>query len=256
MSFSVDWLTTRRAADFRARNPDIAARLSEHFAGRKGLRVLDLGCGTGSNMVATSALLSPDQHWVLADNDPELLRQITPTQDVTFQTRQIDLASDLDQLFQQPFDLVTASALFDLAGIALIDRLADHVVTSSAAFYTVLTYDGSETWSPPHPDDATVLAAFHADQHSDKGLGAALGPDATDHLKARFQTLEYAVHVGKSDWQLSADTDGALIAMLSDGIGAAVHSKLGAMGDQWATQRQSANHVTIGHLDLLALPSA
>lgn len=255
MSFSADWLTMRRAADFRARNAEVASALSQHFAGRRALRVLDLGCGTGSNMVATSALLPAGQHWVLVDNDPALLKRITPANGVPFETLQADLSADLDRLFQQPFDLVTASALFDLAGSAFLDRLIQHVHASSAAFFTVLTYDGQETWSPEHPEDAAVLGAFHADQHSDKGLGPALGPQATDHLRSGFQAKGYSVTTGSSDWHLSAETDSALIAMLAEGISSAVQPRLGHRADHWLQARRSAQRVQIGHQDLLALPA-
>ena len=37
------------------------------------MRVLDLGAGTGANLRATAPLIEAPQHWVLADNDVELL---------------------------------------------------------------------------------------------------------------------------------------------------------------------------------------
>ena len=41
-----------------------------HFGGRRPIRVVDLGCGTGSNLRATAPLLGAEQHWTLVDYDP------------------------------------------------------------------------------------------------------------------------------------------------------------------------------------------
>ena len=254
MSFSVDWLATRRLADHRSRNADIAARLKHHFEDRASVRVLDLGCGTGSNMAATSKLLPNNQHWTLVDNDLALLHRIEPVNNIPFETQQADLAHDLDALFNQQFDLVTASALFDLAGSTFTHELVRRTSEISAAFFTVLTYDGHEGWLPAHKYDAQVLAAFHADQHTDKGLGPALGPEATKFLASAFTEAGYETQVGKSDWHLSDAKDTALIRMLADGIHAATAPVLGDTAVSWHEERVKASSVRIGHLDLIALP--
>ncbi|HSF96599.1 MAG TPA: class I SAM-dependent methyltransferase, partial [Thermohalobaculum sp.] len=160
--FSADWLALRAGADARARDPGLAARLSAAFAGREGLRVLDLGAGTGANLRATAPLIGAPQHWVLADHDADLLAQAAPVENTTVETRCADLARGLPNLFEPPPDLVTASAFLDLCGAAWLDQLAGAVVRHRAALYTVLSYDGREIWRPPHPLDAPVLTAFHA----------------------------------------------------------------------------------------------
>lgn len=255
MSFSADWLAARRDADLRARNADLAQRLARHFSDRDDLQILDLGCGTGANLAATSQILDAAQHWVMADNDPDLLGRIVCKGRATFETIETDLASSLVQLFERRYDLVTASALFDLAGAAWIDRLIDHVTASNAAFYTVLTYDGQESWHPPHADDGAVLEAFHTDQHSDKGLGPALGPKATDYLHKGFEAAGYRVHLGVSPWILDAPRDEILIGMLANGIHDAVEPALGEVAQRWLDARQTARKVVIGHQDLLAIPA-
>ncbi len=105
--------------------------------------------------------------------------------------------------------------------------------------------------------DAAVLAAFHADQRRDKGLGPALGPDAHAHLADRLSKLGYEVFEGSSDWKLKQPADAALIAALADGSAAAVAEAVGAdRADDWRAARVTAHRVTIGHRDLLALPPA
>jgi SAM-dependent methyltransferase len=253
--FSTDWLALRAAADARARDKGLAARLGAYFAGRGEVRVLDLGAGTGANLRATAPLIEAAQHWVLADNDPVLLALAEPAANVTVERREIDLAGDLSSLFDPAPDLVTASAFFDLCGAGWIDRLVPLVAGCGAAFYTVLTYDGREAWSPPHLLDADVQAAFHADQRRDKGLGAALGPDAHTHLAGRLRGLGYQVFEGSSDWELRQPGDGALIAALAEGSAASVAGAIGAgQAETWRAARTGAAAVTIGHRDLLAFP--
>ncbi|MEL7467987.1 MAG: class I SAM-dependent methyltransferase [Pseudomonadota bacterium] len=254
MSFSADWLDLRADADRQARNPDMAARLSARFQGVEGLRILDLGSGTGANMRLTSQLLGPKQHWTLVDNDPALLSTVTGPTGVGFETRQADLARDLDSLFDTGVDLVTASAFFDLAGAELIDSIVSATVDTGAAFYTVLTYDGEETWSPAHAADSVVHQAFLADQQTDKGLGPARGPAATVHLANAFRSHGYVVAQGKSDWVLSQPEDAALIAALAQGAASAVENTVGDVAWDWARSRQTAESVRIGHLDLFAHP--
>ena len=129
------------------------------------------------------------------------------------------------------------------------------VAGCGAAFYTVLTYDGREEWLLPHPLDAGVLAAFHADQRRDKGLGPALGPEVHAHLANRLRDLGYQVFEGSSDWQLQRPGDSELIAALAEGAAAAVAGAVGVeRSNQWLAARTGAHGVTIGHRDLLALP--
>ena len=255
MSFSADWLALRADADRLARNAGLAADLAAWAEGREDLRVLDLGSGTGANLAALASLLPAAQHWVLADSDADLLGQVTPPEGIDVEQRVTDLGSGLGTLFQPAPDLVTASAFFDLCGAGFVDDLVARTGRAGAAFHTVLSYDGREDWSPPHPLDEAVLAAFHADQARDKGLGPALGPKATDYLARAFEAAGYRVTTGASDWQLSAVQDAALIAALARGSADAVAPVLGTETAQaWHTARARAERIMIGHQDLLALP--
>ncbi len=257
MSFSADWLALRADADRRARDAGLAARLSRHFAGRAGLRILDLGAGTGAMAAATATLLGPGQRWRLVDSDATLLeRAASPpgVPEIIIERVVADLAGDLSTLFDPAPDLVTASAFFDLCGAEWTDRLAGHAAAAGAALYAVLTYDGRESWSPPHPLDIPVLAAFQADQRRDKGLGPALGPDAAPHLAGALRAEGYDVATAASDWRLGAPADAALIAALAQGTAQAVAPALGNHAAAWQRARARATAVTIGHVDLLALP--
>ncbi|MEM0923083.1 MAG: SAM-dependent methyltransferase [Pseudomonadota bacterium] len=254
MSFSADWLALRLPADIAARNPILAARLAAHFAGRADLRILDLGAGSGNNMVATTPWLPRGQTWCLADADAALLDAAPSPDFVTVEHRVADLVQGIAPLLSPRLDLVTASAFFDLCGAAWLEQFAEDLAASGAMLYALLSYDGREVWQPPDRADPAVLHAFHADQKRDKGFGPALGPDAHSHLADLLRTRGYEVLEAPSDWQLSQPRDADLIAALAEGSATAVRPALGALAEEWGTSRSRASAVTIGHQDLLALP--
>ena len=71
--FSADWLALREAADHRARSAELADALQARFAQRDRVTVVDIGCGSGSNLRGTAPLLPPRQSWTLVDYDADLL---------------------------------------------------------------------------------------------------------------------------------------------------------------------------------------
>lgn len=252
--FSADWLALRAGADARARDPALVARLAAHLEGR-ALRILDLGAGTGASLRALAPMLGPRQHWVLAEGDAALLDRAEPVAGTTLEPRVTDLAAGLETLFEPAPDLVTTAAFLDLCGAAWLEALAARAAAAGAVVYAALSYDGREAWTPPHPLDARVRDAFHADQRRDKGLGSALGPAAHDHLARSLRRLGYRVAEARSDWHLARPTDAALIRALAEGTAAAIAPRLGARAAaDWRAARVEATDVLIGHRDLLASP--
>ncbi|MFM1815389.1 MAG: hypothetical protein RLZ98_2084 [Pseudomonadota bacterium] len=274
--FSADWLALREAADHRSRNRGLAERLAAHFAMRDTIAVVDLGAGTGSNLRATAPLLPARQTWTLIDNDTALLQQARETliawsdtasleggcltlhkggRTILVEFRTADLAASLDDALPATVDLVTASAFFDLASAQFMQRLAKAAAARHAVFYTVLTYDGRQTWAPRHPLDNEMRAAFHAHQITDKGLGMAAGPIAPSELADALSMAGYSVSECASDWQLDRQ-DAALIAKLATGFADAVRetAKLPASDtERWLGVARTGAEV--GHIDTLAIPT-
>lgn len=276
--FSPDWLDLREGADHRARDAGLVARLAEALAPRPApLAIVDLGCGLGSNLRALAPRLPPRQSWRLVDHDPALLAaarerllawaetgeeradgslvlaQGAATLEVSF--HEADLVAGLEAALGPRPDLVTAAALFDLCSEPFLTRLADAVAAHGALFYTALTYDGRETWTPPHPADADALAAFLADQRTDKGFGPSAGPDASAVLARLLAERGYRVEEADSPWRLAAGDDPDLIRALAHGQAQALAGRLPeAVCADWRAAREGAQAVSIGHVDLLAVP--
>jgi hypothetical protein len=273
--FSTAWLDLREGADHRSRSTLVARRLAQHFDGWRPVTVVDLGCGTGSNLRATSPLLGPEQRWTLVDNDRALLEAAADrlsswadaadrrdgglelfkgAKRISVDFRCADLAHDLERALGESASLVTASALFDLASPEFIAGFVAKITSRRSAFHTVLTYDGDQRWTPEHEADAEMLAAFHAHQTRDKGFGAAAGPAASDLLGEAFSAAGYSVLETDSAWRLGSG-DGALIAELVRGFAGAVRetrSIPAATIDSW--ERTPRTGAVVGHTDLLALP--
>lgn len=280
MSFSPEWLALREPADHASVNADVRDKLRARFAGRETVRVVDLGCGAGSNLRGTWNALGARQSWTLIDYDPKLLAAAktrltkfgkgkptgdngltltmpAATIDVSF--RQADLSQgDLGSIVAGA-DLVTAAALFDLASQQLIDKVVEAIAARRQTFFTVLTYDGIASWLPEHPADAAMREAFNTHQRGNKGFGPALGPAATDAIAKAFARHGYHVSRGKSPWVLD-HWHLTLRRELDDGFAGAVR-ETGRVPladiDSWLAKRRANDDAVtiIGHEDLLAVPA-
>lgn len=286
-SFSTDWLSLREAADHRSRNPFLQNQVLQYLEEIGSLKndpidIIDLGSGTGSNLRALAPLIQHSQTWTLVDYDPLLLiaareklcawadsyidggnhhsiddvmRPVTLVKNhleinVTF--LQKDLSSDLSLILSKSSDLITAAAFFDLVAPDWIEQFCK---TLKTPLYTVLTYNGQETWLPLDALDSKVLEAFHHHQESDKGFGSAAGPLALKILEQHLKKSGFQVETGSSPWVLGPN-DSLLIQELAAGTAKAVAETAivtHAMAQQWGKSRAQSLRCEIGHDDLFAI---
>jgi SAM-dependent methyltransferase len=276
--FSPEWLALREPADHRSTNAGVRQRLVRHVDGRSPISVVDLGCGTGSNLRGLAPFLGREQSWRLVDHDVRLLQaarsRLRGWADAADTSRglrldrgpitvsvsfcETDLSNgDLTRILEGS-DLVTGAALFDLVSQHVIERLAATVAANGQVFYTVLSYDGTAAWQPDHPADAAMRDAFNEHQRGEKGFGPAAGLAATDALAAAFTRHGYAVIRGKSTWVLDHGF-AALRRKLNEGWAEAVREGGRVPQDvveEWLRHRRTDDTAVtiIGHEDLLALP--
>ncbi|WP_454915216.1 class I SAM-dependent methyltransferase [Xanthobacter sediminis] len=272
--FDPGWLALREPADHAARNGHVAQMVRGHFAGRASLTVVDLGCGTGSNLRALAPLLPPRQHWHMVDGDAVLLAEARGSlfgwADGAHETEhgvqlvkdgaQISVSFECANLTVRDLhfrdiapDLVTAAALLDLVSREWLERLVAASARRRVALYAVLTYDGLARWRPEAPLDACIVAAFNRHQRGDKGFGPALGPSAGDAFSTLLARHGYRSWRGDSPWQLGAG-ERSLAGALSAGFAAAAVEIEPAMAEAfaaWARERAAAD-VMIGHTDIFA----
>jgi SAM-dependent methyltransferase len=272
--FSPDWLALREPADHAALNARVRAALAARFANHETVRVVDLGCGAGSNLRGTFLALPRVQHWTLVDHDPALLSEararIAKWADVVVADgvvlhvmkkrrslhvsfRAADLSRGADAVLAEGTDLVTAAALFDLCSADWIRRFAATLAARRLPLHAVLTYDGNDRFEPPHPLDPSLLAAFHQHMGRDKGFGLAAGPDAARELVAALEASGFAVSSGDSPWVLEGNSP--LAVALATGFAAAV-KETGRVEadavDTWLALRVAGGTWETGHTDVFA----
>jgi hypothetical protein len=293
--FSADWLALREPVDHRSRNLSLQNQVVDFFNQVRPIapglmQITDLGSGTGSNLRALAPHFGPMQYWTLVDYDADLLRAARTTllswadsilesnlpnsigaagifsgsieplvitknmKTIAVQFRCADLLADYRSILNEPADLITAAAFFDLVAESW---LTEFCTALTKPLYTVITYDGKETWGPPNPLDAEVLRAFHAHQSTDKGFGAALGPRGAERLQSLLQGRGFTTACAPSPWVMDHH-DHALIEQLALGTASAVR-EMGMLAngavDQWKQARVQASHCEIGHIDLFAYPA-
>ena len=282
--FSAQWLGLREPVDHRSRNQALQVQVINYLAQVKtvypgSVHVTDLGSGTGSNLRALAPHLNSIQYWTLVDYDQTLLhiarstllawadseiesaqtssttiknlsiRKLNKTIIVKFKC--VDLLNDYQAVLNEPSDLITAAAFFDLVAKPWLTKFC---ASLSKPLYTVLTYDGNEKWSPPELIDADILKAFHQHQRTDKGFGSALGPTASECLQSLLRDQQFTTVCAPSPWILNHQ-DSALIQQLSIGTAEAVRemATLAVTAvNQWEQSRMHASRCEIGHIDIFS----
>lgn len=276
--FSGQWLETREPADHAARSEALTDTLAQwlmtrydqrslHEGSAPPLQLVDIGTGRGSNPAYLVPRVPVPQQWTLVEPDLGLLQAATrrvEALDAPASPLDLELSADnLESVLPADADLITASALIDLVSESWLAAFAAAIARRRAAVLVVLSYSGQFDLAPPHPSDALVQNLVNQHQHGDKGSGSALGPEATGALAQHLKVDGYQVRTTESPWCLGGDgKDAALIDMLMAGWAkAAVEQDGQAIGavNRWLSDRRgqlTRNElmVTVGHLDLLALP--
>jgi SAM-dependent methyltransferase len=278
--FSAHWLGLREPVDHASRSLSVRKALIEALKNEHGkhlpnLRIMDLGCGSGSNVRALAPFLGRQQQWTLVDYDEALLgvarRALIDWADAVLEDdhpflkirvgalelsitfRLADLNTELADILREPVDLVTAAAFFDLVSASWIERFCKQL---EAPLYAVLSYDGSSEWQPAHVLDGAVLAAFNAHQCTDKGFGPSAGPQAVRVLEQSLTAKGFSVVRATSPWQIEGQ-HGDLMRLLHQGIAQAVR-ETGVVSDpdlnDWLASRETLKSCVIGHQDLMAWP--
>ena len=262
--FSPQWLSMREPFDHAARDAGLLSRLQSHLSSTTAgpVRVVDLGCGHGSNLRYLAPRLPGPQQWRLIDHDPVLLEWIStqpaPAEAVCT-TERHDLRLALDALPLQ-VDVVVCSALLDLVSLRWLESLARRCLDEQLPLLAVLSVDGRVSWQPAAADDSDVMRWFRAHQLGDRGFGPSPGVGAVDVLSGLLEAGGMRVYTAAADWKIGPEHP-EMLAEMARGIAHAsteMSPRPAAVSD-WLSARLSEikrgeAQLTVGHRDLLALP--
>ncbi|MFC0582459.1 methyltransferase domain-containing protein [Micrococcoides hystricis] len=264
-----DWLTLRQKPDARARERarDLITTLNEHFADSTEITILDLGAGSGANMLWLSQHLPTPQRWRLIDRDAELLEAAQHVQapphvlGVEAELRSLDELT-VDEVSEA--DLVTASAVLDVLSFAQLDGLADLLSHAQVPALFSLNVTGKVEFSPDEPLDHELTEAFNEHQHR-SGLA---GPQAATYLAEKLEAAGLRVLTADTDWLEGTNSrehqsDEAFVdRYLTERVAAALEQRPDLAEDAaaWLRQRQTQLSqgtltVRVGHHDILVLPA-
>ncbi|TCC00351.1 class I SAM-dependent methyltransferase [Micromonospora zingiberis] len=262
------WLALREPADVAARAVDLVEAVRATLTGDGPYVLHDLGAGTGSLGRWLAPLLPGPQHWILYDQDPDLLaraRADMPTAaadgaPVTVHTRQGDLtrlrAADLAGAA-----LVTASALLDMLTAAEIDHLVAVCAEAGCPALFLISVTGTVRLTPADPLDGEIADAFNAHQRRTAGGRRLLGPDAVDACATAFARHAMTVRTRPSPWRLGPEQADLTAQWLTGWLDAACEQRpeLTDLTREYAQRRLAEAkagrlRVLVDHTDLLAVP--
>jgi hypothetical protein len=265
---SPGWLELREPADAAARATELVDHVVPRLPARGRHVIHDLGCGTGAMGRWLAPLLPGPQHWVVHDQDPDLLRfaaadpplRAADGSAVTVEPRQGDItrlhASDLTDA-----SLITASALLDVLTRDELTGLVAVCVGAGCPALLTLSVVGRVELSPADPLDRRIAAAFDAHQRRTTERGRLAGPDAVAVASEEFGRLGAEVLARPSPWRLGAAKAELVAEWLSGWVAAACEQDVELAAEAGAYRRRRLTEaaagrlaVTVGHTDLLVLP--
>ena len=268
-AFDPDWLALRESADHAARSAGAVELLSLVAAvlpSTRPPRVLDLGCGIGSNVRWLAPRLPRPQHWILVDHDAALLERALlslrehPAAVLSVTARRLPV-SDLRSADFADVDLVTGSALLDVLTGPELEHVVAVCTSAGTPMLLALSVDGDVALDPALAEDGLLREAFHAHQRRDRDGVRRLGPDAAGVARRLLRAHGCDVHAAETPWSLGG-ADAELAVAWHDGwVAAAAEERPDlavAAAHARAVRRHQTGHgelrVRVGHVDLLALP--
>ncbi len=252
---TADWLALRASADDASRSTQLAAQLRGLMPAH-GIRVHDLGSGTGAMVRWLAPRLPGPQEWVLHDADAGILSHVdlvgvTDAEGVP--VRAIERVGALDDLAAGAFadaSAVTASALLDVLTRGDAERIVDRILAARIPALFSLTVIGSVALAPPSASDAALAASFDDHQRRD----GRLGPDAVPFVVSRFCDAGWNVQTAHTPWRLGPGDEPLIAEWLDGWLAAAVEQDPSLEAAARARRELGVTAVIVGHEDVIAWP--
>ncbi|MCW2542350.1 MAG: hypothetical protein JWN95_4075 [Frankiales bacterium] len=270
LGVSPAWLALREPADSAARAGELVDELTRQLPAGATAVIHDLGCGTGSMARWLAPRLAGPQHWILHDQDADLLARAAVSAParaldgsaVTVETR----CGDLTRLTGPDVagaSLITTSAVLDVLTADEVERIVATCVAAGCPALLTLSVIGRVELTPSDPLDDIVAEAFNSHQRRTVAGRRLLGPDAVALAADRFANAGSSVLLRPSPWHLDAQHAALAAEWFTGWVEAACAQRadLSTVTRSYAPRRRAEAaagqlRIIVEHQDLLALPPA
>lgn len=231
-AFDPQWLALRYKYDAEARNTLLEANCLQYFEQLSHLRLVDVGAGTGSNCFYLLQKFSQHQHWYLIDHNPVLLQaakaqflqriathnfQLIQEKENYLSWKEVDkqitvefkkgILQHINKLIPiENIDLICANAVFDLFTLTEFEEFAQAIFKHNIPFYTTINY-AQMSFSQNTNEDSLFVDYYEKHMQRQMPQGKPMGKTVIKNLQQLFSEKGYKVTLGKSNWQLTPNSD-------------------------------------------------
>jgi len=219
-----NWLTDRFEVDAEARNKKVEANFLEMIIEKEHLNLIDLGSGTGGNLVYLLPKIKCNQSWYLVEQDMVLIKACQQRLSKMYKTSlsgnemsltngaqainlkwfHMDIVDFLEQhSYQNNFDILTASALFDVLPKTTYQKIVDFARSKELILFGTLNYENTFFKNATETDNYyTKLYQKH--MKLPQTYGIKMGGDCkADMLSLLNETEKQSLILNESNWLLN-----------------------------------------------------
>lgn len=255
--FDQRWLACRAPYDAEARSTLLEARAKRYLDGCATSRVLDVGCGSGNNILFLAEKWRNIDRWLGLDHDNDLVtaaKQQTDFHQIPFTGVVADLL-DLDtELSRHSPSLIVGNAVFDLFTPNMMEQVLSTLQKHRIPMLTTLSYTGMK-WNPALELDSKMIGFYEQHMVRPRPSGRGMGPAAPQKIKEIVAHLGGQVESDLSLWRIPAEDQSMqafLFHFMERSIPEVIESEIELENfREWLTLRkQTAAALSVTHEDL------
>lgn len=220
-----NWLSDRFEVDAEARNKKVETHFLKLISEKPTLNLIDLGSGTGGNLVYLMPKINSNQNWHLVEQDAILidackqrLSQLFEVSNSSGHTMSIKNEAnaihltwhnmDISEFLENPsypnkFDVLTASALFDVLPKATFQKIRDFTLSKKLLLFSTLNYKNT-LFKNANKADNYYAQLYQKHMKLPQTYGIKMGGDCkTDILSSFNKTEKQNLFIGESNWLLN-----------------------------------------------------
>jgi len=219
-----NWLTDRLEVDAIARNKKIEACFLKLIADKRTLNLIDLGSGTGGNLVYLLPKIKGNQNWHLIEQNAILIEackqrlsklfEVSDSSNHTMSVKNDENTihitwhhTDITEFLEHPsyqnnFDVITASALFDVLPKATFQKILDFTRSKKLILFGTLNYENTQ-FKNANESDNHYTQLYQQHMKLPQTYGIKMGGNCKTDIKSLFNENEkQQLIMEESNWLL------------------------------------------------------